>query len=344
MRPVANPPNPWLSRHVELLGAAPPADLEVYEEEAKSIVSSNDSPDLAFRFSINPYRGCFHGCAYCYARPTHQYLGFGAGTDFERRIVVKTNAAALLDRELRRPKLRGEVLAFSGVTDCYQPIEASYGLTRACLEVCVRHRQAVGIVTKGALVERDVDVLRQLTHAASACVFVSVPFADAEMARAIEPFAPGPERRLRTMATLADAGIEVGVAVAPLIPGLNDDQVPAILAAAKAAGASRAFTVALRLPAEVKDVFLPRLRQAFPLRAGRVESGVRALRDGAWNDARFGSRMQGSGERARVMAQLFTLQCRRLGLALRGEATQTRPRPQQGLLFGDAARGAGSDP
>lgn len=334
MRPVANPPNPWLSQHVELLGEAPPATLEVYEEEAKSIVSSNDSPDLTFRYSLNPYRGCFHACSYCYARPTHQYLGFGAGTDFERRIVVKTNAAALLDAELRRPKLRGELLAFSGVTDCYQPLEASYGLTRACLEVCLRHRQPVGIVTKGALVERDADLLVQLTRATTARVFVSVPFADAEMARAIEPFAPSPTRRLRALQTLAEAGVEVGVAVAPLIPGLNDDQIPAILAAAKAAGATRAFTVDLRLPAEVKDVFLPHLRRVLPLRAARVESAIRAQRGGALNDARFGSRMHGSGERARVVAQLFALECRRLGLAMRGEGSaQAAPRPRQRLLF-----------
>ncbi len=150
-RPVSNPPNPWLSQHVELLGEAPAADLTVFEEEAKSIVSENDSPDLSFRFSLNPYRGCFHACAYCYARPTHQYLGFGAGTDFERKIVVKTNAAALLDRELRRPKLRGHLLAFSGVTDCYQPLEASYGITRACLAVCLRHQQPVGIITHRGL-------------------------------------------------------------------------------------------------------------------------------------------------------------------------------------------------
>jgi len=334
-RRVDNPPNPWLSQHVELLGEAPSAQLEVYEEEAKSIVSSNDSPDLSFRFSVNPYRGCFHGCAYCYARPTHQYLGFGAGTDFERRIVVKTNAAALLDRELRRPKLRGELLAISGVTDCYQPLEASYGLTRACLEVCLRRRQPVGIVTKGALVARDADLLAALARAATARVFVSIPFADAAMARAIEPSAPSPECRLRTLAVLAAAGVEVGVAVAPLIPGLNEDQVPAILERARAAGATRAFSVTLRLPAEVKDVFLPRLRAALPLRADRVENAIRDRRGGHLNDSRFGRRMRGTGERARVAEQLFAIQCQKLGLRVRGEGeVPAAPRPRQGLLFG----------
>src|SRR5690606_15000092 len=160
---------------------------------------SNDSPDVGFRFSVNPYRGCFHGCAYCYARPTHQYLGFGAGTDFDRKIVVKTNAPALLDRELRRPRLRGELVAFSGVTDCYQPLEASYELPRACLEVCARHRQPVTIITKSALIERDVDVLARVRDAGGVRAFVSVPFADPALARAIEPFAPSPDRRLRAI-------------------------------------------------------------------------------------------------------------------------------------------------
>jgi DNA repair photolyase len=337
-RPVSNPPNPWLSQHVELLGEAPPATLTVFAEEAKTIVASNDSPDVSFQFSVNPYRGCFHGCAYCYARPSHQYLGFGAGTDFERKIVVKTNAAALLDRELRRPKLRGQLLAFSGVTDCYQPLEASYGLTRACLEVCLRHKQSVGIITKGALVERDADVLAQIAKVATARVYLSIPFADADMARALEPFAATPERRLRTLRTLADAGIEVGVSLAPMIPGLNDDQIAAILTRARQAGATHAFTVTLRLPAEVKDVFLPRLREALPLRADRVERALREQRGGRLNDARFGHRMQGTGARAKMAEQMFELQCRRLGLASR-DVDRVLPalaRPAQGLLFGRA--------
>src|SRR5690606_5918133 len=179
MRPVANPPNPWSSSHTELLGMAPAADLRVYEEDAKSIVTENQSPDIPFRWSVNPYRGCFHGCAYCYARPTHQYLGFGAGTDFERTIIVKRNAAELLRAKLLRDSWRGETVVFSGVTDCYQPLEASYGLTRACLEVCAEFRQPVGIITKGALIERDIDLLAGLAQHGAASVFLSVPFADA---------------------------------------------------------------------------------------------------------------------------------------------------------------------
>lgn len=344
LRPVDNPPNPWSSRHVHLLEPAPDARLEVFEEDAASIVAKNDSPDVPFAFSVNPYRGCFHACAYCYARPTHQYLGFGAGTDFDRRIVVKRNAAALLDTALSRRSWRGDELAFSGVTDCYQPLEASYGLTRACLEVCLRHRNPIGIITKSALIERDVDLLAQLARTASARVWFSVPFADPALARAIEPSAPAPARRLAAMRTLAAAGIPVGVAFAPIIPGLNDDQIPAVLAAARQAGASAAFQVALRLPGEVAEVFFARVREAVPLRADRVESAVRAMRGGRTNDARFGQRMRGQGERFAVATRLFDLTCRRLGLATgaaaarpsqpQAPASRSRPtRGQQGQLF-----------
>jgi DNA repair photolyase len=167
---VSNPPNPWASQHVELLGEPPPAELTVYEERAKSIVASNDSPDIPFRYSVNPYRGCFHACAYCYARPGHQHLGFGAGTDFDRRIVVKTNAAELLRKRFLSRAWRGDLLAFSGVTDCYQPLEAGYGLTRACLSVCLEFRNPVAVVTKGALVRRDAALLADLAREAAATV------------------------------------------------------------------------------------------------------------------------------------------------------------------------------
>lgn len=340
MRPLANPPNPWSTGHVEYLGEAPSVELQAYEDDARSIVTENHSPDIPFRWSVNPYRGCFHGCAYCYARPGHQHLGFGAGTDFERRIVVKTNAPELLRARLEQPSWRGELLAFSGVTDCYQPLEASYRLTRRCLDVCAEYRQPVGIVTKGALVERDVDVLARLAEHGAATVFVSVPFADAADSRAIEPFVALPERRFRAMRALADAGVPVGVSVSPLIPGLNDHQVPAILEAAKAAGATRAFHVLLRLPAEVEPVFTERLREAFPLRCDKVLSLLRAMRGGRSNDPRFGSRMRGEGARWQLVADLFGKTARRLGLV--GEREPCSPSPfrrprkdrHQGLLFG----------
>jgi len=338
MRAVANPPNPWSCSHTELLGVAPAAELQVYEEEAKSIVAENQSPDIPFRWSVNPYRGCFHGCAYCYARPTHQYLGFGAGTDFERRIVIKTNAAELLRAKFRRPSWRGENLVFSGVTDCYQPLEASYGVTRACLQVCAEFRQPVGVITKGALVERDVDLLAQLAEHSAATVFVSVPFADAEDSRAIEPYVALPERRLRAMRTLADAGVPVGVSVSPLIPGLNDHQVPAILEAARDAGATQAFHVMLRLPAEVHDVFRQRVEEAFPLRVDKVMSLVKAMRGGRSNDARFGSRMRGEGARYQLMADLFAKTASKLGMTAPLPAASPSPfrRPnQEQWLFGE---------
>lgn len=340
MRPVDNPPSPWSSSHVEWLGEPPDQGLVVLEEEAKSIVSENDSPDLPFRWTLNPYRGCFHGCAYCYARPTHQYLGFGAGTDFERRLVVKTNAPALLRQHLLRASWQGEPIMFSGVTDCYQPLEASYRLTRQCLEICREFRQPVDIITKGALVARDVDVLADLAQNDAAVVFVSIPFADAADSRAIEPFVALPERRFAALKALADAGVPTGVSVSPLIPGLNDHQVPEILERAKAAGARHAFHTLLRLPAEVEQVFTARLRQAFPLRADKVLSLLAAMRGGTLKDARFGHRMRGEGARWEVITQLFRTTAQRLGLTPRGPRTAPSPflRPfrQQGLFGGPA--------
>jgi len=231
-RRISNPPNPWESVHAEWLGEPPEAELEVYEEEAKSIISENDSPDVGFRFSVNPYRGCFHACAYCYSRPTHQYLGWGAGTDFDRKIVVKVNAPELLRKEMMRRSWKGETLVFSGVTDCYQPLEAVYEITRRCLEVCVEFRNPVGIVTKGALVKRDVDLLSRLARESEAMVYVSVPFADDAAGRAMEPHAGLPSQRLETIAVLSEAGIRTGVAIAPIIPGLNDSDIAPVLARA----------------------------------------------------------------------------------------------------------------
>lgn len=340
-RPVSNPPNPWSTRHVELLGPAPPAALAVYEERARSIVSENDSPDLGFRFSLNPYRGCLHACAYCYARPTHQYLGWGAGTDFDRRIVVKTNAAELLRNRFLSRSWTGELLVFSGVTDCYQPLEASYAITRACLEVCLEFRNPVGIITKGALVRRDVELLSELARVAGASVHVSIPFADEAQARAIEPFASSPGARFETLRLLSAAGVTTGVMLAPIIPGLNDEQVPAILTRAAQAGASRAGHVLLRLPAEVAPVFEERLREALPLRAEKVLHAQTELRDGRLNSPQFGARMRGAGVRWQAIDAMFRTHCRRLGLDA-GDRTRhsqaerpptfRRPDPQ-GSLF-----------
>ena len=338
-RPVANPPNPWASTHVDYLGEPPPAALEVYEEEARTIIASNDSPDIPFRFSANPYRGCFHGCAYCFARPSHQYLGFGAGTDFERKIVVKTNAAARLREAFMHPRWQGEPLAISGVTDCYQPLEATYRLTRGMLEVCRDFRNPVGIVTKGALIERDLDVLVALAAVTRVRVYLSIPFADEAMGRAIEPYAASISRRFAVLRALSDAGIVTGVSVSPVIPGLSDDQIPEILERARAAGARSAFMVMLRLPAEVRPVFLERLQEAAPLRAGKVISAIEQARGGKLYDPRFGARMRGQGPRWDAIEALFRAHHRRLGFSdEQGRApddapsTFRRPTAQQELF------------
>lgn len=339
-RPVANPPNPWHSTHVEWLGPAPDAKLEIYEEQAKSILSHNDSPDIPFRWSLNPYRGCYHGCAYCYARPTHELLGFGAGTDFERKIVVKTNAAQLLRDRFERRAWTGEPLMFSGVTDCYQPLEAAYGLTRACLEVCRDYRNPASLITKGALVRRDAELLAELASVTAASVTFSIGYVDDEMARAIEPWASPPSRRLEAMRALAAAGVPVGVSVSPVIPGLNDDQLPAVLAAAAEAGARWAFLIMLRLPGPVLPVFEARIAESVPLRAAKVMRAIEDVRGGERSEARFGARMVGQGPRWRAIEAMFEAHRKRLGL-IRSESTPVpgattfrRPRAQGELFDG----------
>jgi DNA repair photolyase len=313
-RPISNPPNPWSSTEVEYLDEIPRAELHVYEDHTKEILSTNDSPDVGFRFSVNPYRGCIHACAYCYARPSHEYLSFGAGTDFETRILVKLRAPELLRKAFERPSWAGEPVCFSGVTDCYQPLEASYRLTRGCLEVCAEYRNPVIIVTKGVLIERDIDILSDLARNAAVRVRVSVPFYDRQTARAIEPYVATPARRLEAIERLARAGIPVGVNVAPLIPGLNDEDVPRILAAAKEAGATSAGYVLLRLPGSVRVVFEERLRANLPLRAERVLHRVRETRGGKLYDSRWNVRGRGEGLYADALASLFEATARKLGL------------------------------
>ena len=332
-RPISNPPNPWLSTEVEYFGDIPPAKLEVYEDCTREILSHNDSPDVGFDWSVNPYRGCFHSCAYCYARPTHEYLGFGAGTDFDRKITVKPQAPRLLREAFERPSWKGELVVFSGVTDCYQPLEASYRLTRGCLEVCAAYRNPVGIITKAPLIERDLDVLQELNRVARVSVTVSIPIWDRAHAHAIEPFVATPERRMTTVARLAAAGLPVGVNIAPVIPGLSDADIPRILEAAHAAGARRAGFVFLRLPGSVKQVFEERLRQALPLRADRVLSRVREARGGKLYDARFGTRGEGVGNYAEAARALFDSTVKRLGMNEGfhdAEAAQTFSRPGRG--------------
>lgn len=340
MRPVTNPPNPWLSHSVEWIGEPPPAKIEIFEEtETRSIISRNDSPDVAFDYSINCYRGCIHGCTYCFSRPTHEYLDFGAGTDFERKIVVKVHAPELLRHELMRPSWKGEQIVFSFTSDPYIPLEANYKLTRRCLQVCAEFRNPVGIVTKSALIRRDVDVLQKLAREASVGVYFSIPFADYEIARAVEPFAPSPNSRFEAMKILADTGIQVGIGIAPTIPGLTSD-IPELLERAKACGATKAFINMLRLPGSVAPYFEQRLREKLPLKADRVLNRIREARGGRMNSSVFGERMRGKGEYWNAQEKLFEVYCRRFGFNEHrvGSDTHTnthsfrRPSPQASLF------------
>lgn len=345
MRPVQNPPNPFDSVEREWLDAPPDVRLEVFEESAKSILSENDSPDLPFRWSVNPYRGCFHACAYCYARPTHEYLGFGAGTDFDAKIVVKTNAAALLRDAFRKPSWQGELVVFSGNTDCYQPLEASWRVTRACLEVCAEFRNPVGVITKSVLVQRDLDLFERLQEQARVHVFFSIPFADDATARLIEPQAPTISRRFEAMRRLAGAGIPVGVSVAPVIPGLNDDDIAPVLEQAKQAGATHASYSLLRLSGSVRNVFLDRIASALPDRAKRIENRIREVRGGDLTKSGFFERQRGDGVYWKMIEAQWKLHSRRLGFDTQRvgtdvDAPSTFRRPgtiTQPSLFGEAA-------
>ena len=313
MRSVANPPNPWLTQSVEWIGEPPPAKIEVFEEtETRSIISHNDSPDVAFDYSINCYRGCIHGCTYCFSRPTHEYLDFGAGTDFERKIVAKIRAPELLRKELMKPSWKGDQIVFSFTSDPYIPLEANYKLTRQCLEVCAEFRNPVGIVTKSALIRRDLDVLQELSREASVGVYFSIPFADYSIARAVEPFAPSPNARFAAMKALADGGIQVGIGIAPTIPGLTTD-IPGLLQRAKDCGATKAFINMLRLPGSVAPYFEQRLREKLPTKADRILNRIRDARGGKLNSSVFGERMRGKGQYWNAQEKLFEVYCRRLG-------------------------------
>ncbi len=321
--PTDNPPNPFRLQDREYFEETPPPDATttVYEDHSRTILSKNDSPDLGFRYSVNPYRGCYHACAYCYARPTHEYLDLGAGTDFDRKLTVKPHAPELLRQAFDKPGWKGELVMFSGITDCYQPVENHYELTRKLLEVCLEYRNPVAIITKSALIERDRELLVALSKVTSVRVLISLAFDDAADAKAMEPFVTTPERRLTTLARLADAGLDVGVMVAPIIPGLNDEQMVKVLGRAKQAGARRAGYVLLRLPGSVKDVFLGRLTAAFPERASKILGRLRQTRDGQLYDARFGVRGRGEGKYAELIARLFGATIRRLGLEDRDAET-----------------------
>jgi DNA repair photolyase len=307
-------------------------------QQARSIISRNDSPDLPFTQSINPYQGCEHGCIYCYARPSHAYLGLSPGLDFETRILAKENAATLLREALSRPNYRCELISLGANTDPYQPAERKQRITRSILEVLWEFRHPVGIVTKGSLIERDLDLLEPMAAEGLVQVFVSIGTLDGEIARTLEPRAAAPYRRVETLRRLSALGVPCGVFVAPIIPFLNDKDMEAVLEAAAAAGARTASFTPLRLPWEVKDLFKNWLEQHYPLKAAHIMARIRDMRGGRENDPEFGSRMRGEGQFAELLRSRFSVACRRLGLnAEKRSEVETgkfrRPRAPQGSLF-----------
>jgi DNA repair photolyase len=303
---------------------APKPRTELFRDASRSILARNQSPDVGFDVSINPYRGCEHGCVYCFARPTHETLGFSSGLDFETKILVKPDAPRLLRAELSRPSWKPQVIALSGVTDPYQPVERALKLTRSCLEVLAEFRNPVLIVTKNQLVARDRDLLGDLARRDAAGVCISVTTLDGALQRAMEPRASPPERRLEAIRALAEAGVPVGVLVAPVIPGLTDHEMPAILDAAARCGARFAGYVPLRLPYAVKDLFENWLCDHFPDRKEKILGRIRSLRGGRLNDPAFGSRLRGGGIFAEEIRALFTLGRRRSGLRERSIELSTK--------------------
>ena len=305
----------------------------VFEEKPKSIISRNDSPDIGFDQSINPYRGCEHGCSYCYARPAHAYMGLSPGLDFESKIFAKPDAAKLLRAELSAKNFVPKTIALGANTDAYQPIERERRITRAILEVLSEFNHPVGIVTKSALVTRDIDILAPMARRGLVKVALSVTSLDPKLARAMEPRASTPAKRLAAIALLSEAGIPTVVMAAPIIPAVNDSEIEAILSAARTAGASEAGYVMLRLPHEVKDVFKDWLHATMPDRAAKVMSLVKSVSGGKEYDAAFGKRQTGTGPYAWTIGRRFELSCQRLGLnrrKLKLDVSQFRRPPQPG--------------
>lgn len=289
-------------------------DTIYLRDHSRSIIATNDSPDIGFDASINPYRGCSHGCIYCYARPTHEYLGLSAGLDFETKVLVKADAPQLLRKQLSSPLWEPKVLSMSGVTDPYQPVEKNLGITRGCLEVLAGFRNPVAIVTKNHLVTRDIDLLSELARHNAAVVAVSLTTLNDDLRRVMEPRTSRPLRRLAAIEKLAGAGIPVGVMTAPVIPGLTDHELPNLISAAAEAGASFAAYVPVRLPGAVQPLFEDWLGRHFPDRKEKVLNRIRSMRAGRLNDPEFGTRMRGEGVFAEHIARLFDISCRRAGI------------------------------
>jgi DNA repair photolyase len=298
----------------DYFGALPPLETTLIRDHTRTAITRNTSPDIGFDRSINPYRGCEHGCVYCFARPTHAYLGYSPGLDFETKLVFKPDVAVLLEKELRRPSYKAKPITLGSNTDPYQPVERRLKLTRSVLEVLLRFRHPVSIVTKSASIMRDLDILQELASHKLVHVFLSVTTLDASLARVMEPRASTPALRLQAITALTQAGVPTGALAAPMIPGLNDVELEAILKAASAAGAARAGYVLLRLPLELREMFEAWLREHRPDRANHVLSLIRQMRDGALNDSTFGQRFTGTGPYAEMLSRRFDRAARQLGL------------------------------
>lgn len=314
---VSNPPNRFESQSYEPdeveVGARTSVKTQVINDHAASVISRNQSPDIPFDVSLNPYRGCEHGCAYCYARPTHEYLGYSAGLDFESRILVKREAARLLEAELAKPGWIPKPLAMSGVTDPYQPLEKEFGITRQCLKVLVRCRHPVMIITKNSGVLRDLDLLEELAQWDCVQVSLSVTTLDSELARKMEPRTSSPRQRLEAVQKLNDAGVPAGVMAGPMILGLNDTELPSIILAAHEAGARWVSYVPLRLPGATADVFCEWLDREVPGKKNRILDRLKSLRAGRLNSNIFGERFRGQGPWAKELKHLYQLGCLKAG-------------------------------
>lgn len=314
-----NPVNRFEGHYVdyevdEETGEKPNPETKLFADDTKNIISFNQSPDVPFEAGLNPYRGCEHGCIYCFARPFHEYLGFSSGLDFESKIMVKYQAAELLKKTFISAKWEPQVVALSGITDVYQPIEKSLGITRDCLKVFAEFRNPVSIITKNYLVTRDIDLLKELAASQAVHVTLSITTLDRELGRKMEPRTSSPDRRLKAIEELANAGISVGVNVAPIIPGLTDHECADILRAARNAGAETASYIVLRLPFNVKDLFLEWLKQHYPDRYAKVKNRIQDIRGGAMNGTKFGQRMKGEGNFARQIKDTFSIQIKRLNM------------------------------
>ncbi len=322
-----NPPNRFEPFHIEPDEMGPEGrhiQTSFFVDSARSILSENDSPDVPFDYSINPYRGCEHGCIYCYARQTHEYLGFSAGVDFESKILVKPDAPELLEQAFRRKSWKPQPICLSGNTDCYQPVERRLEITRRCLQVFLRHRNPVTMITKSHLITRDLDILRELAKLNLVAVHFSITTLDPDLARIMEPRAAIPGRRLEALRLLSEAGVPAGVSVSPVIPGLTDEEIPSILRDAAGCGARSADYILVRLPLAVEELFVEWLNRHMPARSAKILNRLREIRGGKLSTSDFVTRRQGEGKFAESVRALFEMSCRKFGLSQDGFELATR--------------------